>query len=79
MNLIRQMKTMTNCGKRELYLTSSIIHMLHITVQPNLQQLMMSLCSSKVESPSNSIHQRNTSGLGLSFISCVILSDILRI
>jgi len=36
MNLARQMKILTDCGKWELCLTSSLIHMLNITVWPNV-------------------------------------------
>jgi len=35
-NLTRQMKMMTNYGKCELYLTSSLMHMLNITAQQNI-------------------------------------------
>jgi hypothetical protein len=38
-NLTRQMKMMTNYGKCELYLTSSLMHMLNITAQKDISAI----------------------------------------
>jgi hypothetical protein len=54
MNMTKQMKIITDYGKRELYLISSMMCMLSITIQ----QSMKSLCSSKVLS--SSIYAKET-------------------
>jgi hypothetical protein len=44
MNMIRWTKMITGCGERELFWISLLMHVISITAQPNIQQLIKSMC-----------------------------------
>jgi hypothetical protein len=76
-NLTRLMKAIIDCGKWQLYLmASSVIFVLNITAQWNIQQLMKLQCSSNSELFSNNTYRINVNGLGSKSTRCMFLRDI---